>query len=78
MNSNDVCGSRENAKKKSGAESGCFHVSFHNARGELIKRTYDYVITGKSVQGTINNLKVVGSRPHTTVTFQVEKDRCVT
>ena len=70
---------KEECRKNSGAEVGVSTCRSTRQKGELIKRTYDYVITGKSVEGKINNLKVVedlGSRPHTTVTFHVEKDTC--
>ena len=70
---------KEEYKKIAALKVGVSTCRSIRQKGELIERTYDYVITGKSVEGKIHNLKVVedsGSRPHTTVTFQVEKDSC--
>ena len=46
--------------------------------GELIERTYDYVIASRSLQGKITMMRVVEdveSRPHKAVSFEVERDR---
>ena len=46
--------------------------------GELTEWTYAHVIASHSLQGKIKNMEVVEdfeSRPHTAVTFLVERDR---
>ena len=48
--------------------------------GELLERTYGYVIAIRSLQGNIKDVKVLQefeSRPHKPIAFQVERDRKV-
>ena len=49
-------------------------------RGELIERTYDYVIASRSLKGKITKIEVVKdfeSRPHKAVPFQVDREKGV-
>ena len=59
-------------------EEGVSTCRSKGPNGELIERTYDYVIASHSLQGKIKKIKVmedVESRPHKAVIFLVERDK---
>ena len=59
-------------------EEGVSTCRFKGPNGELIERTYDYVIASHSLQGKIKKVEVmkdVESRPHKAVIFLVERVR---
>ena len=59
-------------------EEGVSTCRSKGPNGELIERTYDYVIASHSLQGKIKKINVmedVESRPHKAVIFLVERDK---
>ena len=54
------------------------HAGQKGPKGEVIERTYDYVIACHSLTGNVSQMKVVEdfeSRPHKAVSFVVERDK---
>ena len=59
------------------AEAGISTWRSTGPKGELIERTYDYVMASRSSHGKIKNMEVVEdfeSRPHKAVTFWMGRD----